>query len=192
MRRKRLARTWSTDGRAETLTLGAHADCIRIYDKAQERRSRRNHKQATDALSGSHQQRIADRAVITRIERQLCSKRMPDSLRSLGDLVQRAGSFRPFERLEILAGTSIPTIDQVGVRKGLLGRGLLWLIEERGGLPQATAAINRKNGNGARIVRDLQEFLPGAAVPMPDLDRLYQAGVIAKWPPYPPEMALLN
>jgi hypothetical protein len=64
-------------------------------------------------------------------KRQLCSKRMPDSLRSLGDLVQRAGSFRPFERLEILAGTSIPTIDQVGVRKGLLGRGFLWLIEER-------------------------------------------------------------
>jgi hypothetical protein len=40
-------------------------------------------------------------------KRQLCSKRMPDSLRSLGDLVQRAGSFRPFERLEILAGTSV-------------------------------------------------------------------------------------
>jgi hypothetical protein len=148
-----------------TTYFGDGADLIRLYDKAAELRSKSGRLADTD------------RCVLTRIERQLRSGRIPHELATLGDLSKNAATFNPFASVILLPGGKLePKMSDYRIRSYLEGMGLRQIVLKHG-FANAWSMLNTASrGNAARRFRRLGDFLPPAlqGVQVPDLFVIFQ------------------
>lgn len=113
---------------------------------------------------GTHGHRFTEGDVLTRIERQAGGNRIPDVLRTFGDLYS-ASEFHPFDALRLTAASTIVSLDTppdgAPVRDWLAAIGRRTLIEHMGSAQAAHSIIFKyANGNGRRVMESLDRCAP--------------------------------
>lgn len=149
----------------ESLCYGSFPNRLHIYNKLEEARVHRTHSASKFA------QFTTLPTVLTRVERQLAGSKLPDFIKTLGDL-PRAIHFDPFEKLQLLHPSDTPgKIKPKTVSKILAAEGLQHRIA-RDGLQAVRLQINQSSlGNASRIIGSLLDL---AADPgKPDLFEIY-------------------
>jgi hypothetical protein len=184
---------------AQTIYAGRNADFMRIYDKYAELRkqhrkremecNRFNRRMEGMELSDEQKyygRRIAptftefcrvhgfqyqDGNILTRVERQIRSNRIPPELATMSDLryaYQLEDPFKGFKLVgtdPILNVNSVP--DGVPVRDWLAALGLSWLGGHLGSTQLAHSFVRKNsNGNGKRILESLEECLAPVRQPL--------------------------
>jgi len=152
-----------------TIYYGAGADYIRVYDKAAEVRKR------------SPEEADREGQVLTRVERQLRSGRIPRELATLEDLVNNAVTFNPFASVILFPGGKADpelTLGNYSTGRFLEGTGFRQLVL-RDGLQQVWKSLGARRGNFSRKVRQLSDFVPAdpEGFHIPDLFGLYARSV---------------
>jgi hypothetical protein len=172
-------------GDIKTLMLGSGPSLIRIYAKAD--LWRQDHRKAvklakTVGMEVPSFQDISGHegsVVVTRVERQLRGRAIPDEIATLGLLMQNAADFNPFDHLVVMSsGKPEPNPDDYDLGDYLRGIGARALID-RSGLAEFRKFVNlRSKNNAAKVFRQIKDFLPVDVddFAMPDLTNLYQQG----------------
>jgi hypothetical protein len=151
----------------ETTYFGSGADQIRLYDKQAELRNKR-------------QRADIEGLVLTRIERQLRSGRIPREFTTLRDVMNNAVTFNPLASIILLpGGEPQPKVDDYRLRCYLEGTGLRQIIRENGLAIAWNILSKRSKGNAGRKIRQLSDFIPPDPEDfrVPDLFALYQKSV---------------
>lgn len=191
---------------AETIYAGKRPNLVRIYDKLAEwnvqvRKLQRAVKRfnaqmdkmglsdeqryyglrvapTLEQFCSAHGHRFTEGDVLTRIERQAGGDRIPDVLRTFGDLYS-ASEFRPFDALRLPAASTIVSLDVppkgAPVRDWLAAVGLRTLIEHTGSAQAAHSIIFKyANGNGRRIMEALDRCTPNVR-PAVTIDEIHES-----------------
>jgi hypothetical protein len=157
-----------------TIYFGRGPDLVRIYDKIAERERRTNSGKCGQQTVSIP---LSGRLVLTRVERQIRSGRIPTEFKTFGSLCANAMTVDPFSRVLIVSGGKPELcINDHPIRDYLEGLGLRHLILEIG-LAGTWAALGaRSGGNVGRIFRRLKSFIPTDPedFEMPNLFDLYR------------------
>lgn len=162
----------------ETLYLGCKPDQVRVYDKVAESWFRYKQQAGPNASREEFQKEygFSDTSQLTRIERQLNGRAIPEQVRTLRLLKKNASSFQPFVTVQLLPnGVTEPDINKYPLDTYLRGLGLRWEIE-RNGWPKTRNKLNKKSPrNVDRILRKYADFLPAneELKSVPDLNSLF-------------------
>ena len=158
---------WQHIGKAgiQTICAGRRPNLIRIYDKVAEyreqlRKIRRKQSRDADELTLLSEFGVSEKAVITRVERQIGGHRIPASIGRFGQLA-RLPDFNPFTNLVFASssGAMVPTIRECGLDMWLTGTRLQELQGQMG-LQQFRRFLNSESsGNGARYLKRYEDFL---------------------------------
>jgi len=154
----------SKDDNSETIYFGSGADLVRVYDKVAEAKAK--HRQLPPG----------ENTVLTRVERQCRSGRIPRVLTTLADLMHNATTFNPFATVLLLSGGRCePNIDDYLLRTYLEGTGFRQLVIDYGLQQVRNMFGSRSRGNASRKIRQLRDFLPPdpEGLQLPDLFSLY-------------------
>jgi hypothetical protein len=92
----------ATERNVQTLYFGKRPNCIRIYDKLAELRSRALELRPDESVLLNPIERPG--RVLTRVERQCGGGRIPAEVATVGTLLKNARSLDPFEYLELRKG----------------------------------------------------------------------------------------
>lgn len=199
---------------AQTIYAGKRPNLIRIYDKLAEwyiqvKRLERDAKRFNARMDGmgltDEQKYYGTRIpptfeeyckargytyrqgnVLTRVERQMGGGRLPEELRTFGDLY-RAHEFAPFEALRIVPGSpdsfSTAPPDGVSVHNWLASMGFTALQEHLGSTQMASSVVMKYGrGNGRRILQSIAESAPRLIQPttIDEIQKSYRKSTIAQ------------
>ncbi len=153
----------------ETISAGQRPNMLRIYNKVEERKMQfrkmqRKASKDADPLDFETEFGFGPDAVLTRVERQFGGCRIPSEIATFGHLAH-AADFNPFDILEITGESSarLPTVEECeSVTDYLAGLQLHSKVMTEG-LQSTIRWLNAKSGgNGARLRKRLERFLPGS------------------------------
>jgi hypothetical protein len=199
---------------AQTIYAGKRPNLIRVYDKLAEwyiqvKRLERDAKRFNARMDGMdlteeqifYGKRIPptfeefckargytyrQNSVLTRVERQMGGQRLPEALRTFGDLY-RAHEFTPFEALRIVPGSSHGFIAEpprgVSVHNWLASLGFNALQQHLGSAQLASSLVMRLGrGNGKRVLQSLSESAPRLFPPVTidDIQESYRKSTIVQ------------
>jgi len=167
----------------QTIMLGSDDDLLRYYDKTAERRrayaKQKRLARSQNMKAASFQETFGhdENASITRIERQLRGRSVPDHLNTLENLLLNTPEFNPFAGVEIInGGRQQPRIEDYGVHDYCIGRGIADMVRELG-IVETRRRLN-KNRNAARLLKKYAEFIPAAGengFRIPDLAEAFRS-----------------
>ena len=173
---------WKVSSSGLTLHFGTAPNGYRIYDKLGELRKRFDSEtRRTGEISALAAWFGRDPPkVLTRVERQMNGRKIPQRFSTLGGLLASAVDFDPFENLVLRpGGIAEPSAEDYAVMTFLAGTGLRLLIETRGLAEVKTLLNQRSTGNASRILRKLKDFIPheGESTDVPNLTKIFQDGI---------------
>lgn len=157
----------------ETVYFGKRPNCIRVYDKVAERfNDYKKHTRGMDEppdFETSYGYGLDE--IVTRVERQIASGRVPVKLGTMKQLLAAAPEFNPFSNVEILQAEGTLLTDLVGpdwrqyrrFTDWLAGVGLRALVEQVGLHPAYRITGDRTKGNAKRMFKKYREFMPSAS-----------------------------
>lgn len=154
-------------GRA--LYIGSGSDFFRFYDKSAELLSHTSSK-------AHESERSRSAGLLTRIERQLRTGRIPPSISNLKKLEANAAAFNPFAPLSFAPGGKVERGEGYCARQALEGAGMRAWIEQLG-FARAWERLNKcSKCNAGRIVRRLADFIPPdpEGLELPDLFAIHR------------------
>lgn len=152
----------------QTFYLGKRPNCYRVYDKIAEyhheyARLTRGASDAAELPTFEHLYGYPERGVIlTRVERQMGSGRVPKQVDTFGKL-NAAASFNPFDRLRFIGPAAVEhQIEAYGFKAYAIGMFLRNSVEDVG-IHRTRALVNKHCGrHWNRISKQYREFLPSA------------------------------
>ena len=186
--------------RGMTFYLGNKPDRYRIYDKTAHRLRQLRQKIGKQAGATAFTEVYGHdpATIVTRVEREMCTRAVPPELATLGNLIQNARYYEPFNSLVLVAdGAPVPDESKYSAAHYQRGMGIRSLIEQRG-YAAVRRMLNRNGNNNSGTLQKFKEFFPpnadnaGSFKP-PDLNAIYQAAASCQTrASQHPQLALAN
>ncbi len=165
----------------ETISAGKRPNMVRVYDKVAEsmmqfRKMERKASKDADPLDFEREFGFGPDAVLTRVERQFGGCRIPKGIATFGDL-SNAVDFNPFDVLVITGERSsrLPSVEECeSVTDYLAGLQLHQKVTTEGLQPTRRWLNVKSGGNGARLLKRLERFLPGSNADSMTAQRIFE------------------
>jgi hypothetical protein len=157
-------------GEIQTLYFGKRPNLIRIYNKQAERLKEHRELQRSIERSGNVAPTFESMfnspsdAILTRVERQI-GGRIPETIATLGRVIEAGIEYRPFAKLKILEHAAMPETDsKLSFETYCTGMYLRHIAENDGMQALGTFISKHSKGNAAWARRKYQAFLPSASL----------------------------